>query len=141
MKDKITKVIKEYRAPLIGVGFLLASVIFWYINSYSLRNYGIYSVAIVTDVKYFSRSGEYSKYYFYYNGKKYEGESKTDNLIKKDDIGKRYFVKFEKKNPNSNGLQAKKPVPDCITEVPPEGWDTIPKCMNEHGKDTLKSQE
>jgi hypothetical protein len=37
-------------------------------------------------------------------------------------------VRFLKEDPSHCGIIADKPVPDCIKEVPPEGWSEIPHC-------------
>jgi hypothetical protein len=62
-------------------------------------------------------------------GRKYEGRNNTGNLTTKKDIGRRFFVRFLKEDPTRCGLIADKPVPDCIKEVPPEGWSEIPHCL------------
>jgi hypothetical protein len=135
MKARIIKIIKKYHAPLIGLGLLLAIHIGERIYSYPYRKYGIYTVCTITDVrKTGGRVGRSSFFYFFYKGKKYDGRTVTGDLTTKKDIGRRFFVRFLKEDPSHCGIIADKPVPDCIKEVPPEGWEIIPKCMDDNGR-------
>ncbi|MDR0605080.1 MAG: hypothetical protein LBG80_12325 [Bacteroidales bacterium] len=128
MKNKIIGFVKKYHAPLIGLGILILVCLIGYMyNYYPVNKYGIYTVGTVTDVKRTGgRVGPSCFFYFYYKGKRYEGSNPTN--LKKKDIGKRFYVQFLKDNPNRCGLEDNKPVPDCIKEVPPEGWAEIPHC-------------
>lgn len=40
----------------------------------------------------------------------------------------RYFMKFLPSDPEVNEIYWDKPVPDCIGNIPPKGWEEIPKC-------------
>jgi hypothetical protein len=129
MKEKVIRFVKKYRVPLTGLGILIVIHIGASIYSYPLEKYGIYSVATITEVSKYSRGGRISYFYFYYQGKKYEDSDLTEDLITKRDIGRRFYVKFLKDNPNRCYIpDDKQPVPDCIKEVPPEGWTEIPHC-------------
>jgi hypothetical protein len=132
MNSKIRRIIKKHHAPLIGLAILIIVCLVGYMtNYYPVHKYGIYTVGTVTDVK---RTGGYvgtsCYFYFYYMGKRYEGRNATE--LKKKDIGKRFYVQFLKNNPNRCGC-SDRPVPDCIKDVPPEGWEIIPHCMDEDG--------
>ena len=132
MKIKINK---KHHALLVVIGFLIVICIVGYMYNYPVNKYGIYTIAVITDVKYQGgRVGKSGFYYFYYQGNRYTGENITGDLITKNDIGKRFFVQFLKENPNRCGICADKPVPDCITKAPPEGWEVIPKCRGDDGE-------
>ncbi|TAE19032.1 MAG: hypothetical protein EAZ95_02745 [Bacteroidetes bacterium] len=49
-------------------------------------------------------------------------EGRFHNISK----GKRYLIKFSKKELWISELQVKYPVPDCVKEAPSEGWEDIP---------------
>lgn len=68
----------------------------------------------------------YYIYYFEYKGKSYKGRFnfQKEYPIKKDI---RYFVLFSPLKPSKIPvLMQPYPVPDSITEAPPEGWKEIP---------------
>jgi hypothetical protein len=137
LKSRTIRIIKKYRTPLIGLGSLILIGLIGETYMYSciyypVNKYGIYTVATVTNVKRTGVGVAPSCYYcFYYKGKKYEGEDAT--VLKKKDIGKRFYVHFLKESPNRCLMLADKSVPDCITKVPPEGWEVIPTCVSENG--------
>jgi hypothetical protein len=129
MKEKIIRFVKKYRAPLTGLVILIVIYTGTSIYDYPLHKHGIYSVATITDViAPGARVGRSSDFYFYYQEKKYEATAVTRDLITRQDIGRRFYIKFLKDNPNRCYILSNKPVPDCIKEVPPEGWTEIPHC-------------
>jgi hypothetical protein len=71
--------------------------------------------------------GRYINYYFFVDGKKYEKSNKTLSLIPS---GGRYWVQFEPNNPDLNSIRTSEIVPDCISEVPSNGWEEKPSCQD-----------
>jgi hypothetical protein len=134
MKAGIIRTIKKYHAPLIGLGILIIIYIATSIDRYPLHRYGIYSVATVTDISKYHKGGRDCSFYFFYRGKIYRNQSTTRILLPGRDTGRRFYVKFLKDNPSRSYILDEKPVPDCIKEPPPEGWQVIPHCMDGNGK-------
>ena len=74
------------------------------------------------------------EYTFSFNGEDYHSEQFVDNnlrnkgfhLLKKEYIGKKFLVKFIKRNPNYSELLIDNPIKDSTLISPSEGWDKIP---------------
>ena len=108
-------------------------VVHYFYELRRIEKEGIYSIGFVTDYQYRSRTS----YHFYYKGIKYN-DGYTIGIFTTKDIGKRFFVQFLKDDPDKCVLFHKK-VPDYLTEAPPEGWETIPKRVDEKLK-TIKKE-
>lgn len=65
-------------------------------------------------------------YYFMVHGKRYESSKYPENEFIKEKDG-RYYLEFLPTDPSVNRILWDQPVPDHITEAPPEGWSKIPK--------------
>lgn len=97
----------------------------------SVRENGIYSVATVTNIR-IARNGWKVIVEYTYKGNINKGEGLNDiSDFKLTDVGKRYFVKFQKEQPDGNHILIPNiEVPDSIQSVPPEGWSEV--WMQEH---------
>lgn len=83
--------------------------------------YGIpYKYNIIPD-------GNELEYYYFVKGEKYK-QSQSDYPCDKpkQSLQKRFYIMFNPDNPKNSKLLLDFPVPDSITEAPPEGWDKIP---------------
>ena len=47
-------------------------------------------------------------------------------IIDRGQIGRKYFVIYDKMDSNINDLFVCCPVPDTLIDIPKEGWDKIP---------------
>lgn len=65
-------------------------------------------------------------YYFIVSEKRYEASRYPENKVINERDG-RYFLEFLPSDPTVNRILWDQPVPDHITEAPPEGWAEIPK--------------
>jgi hypothetical protein len=88
-----------------------------------LNKYGKYTISYTYGT--YKAGGVYKvKCYYFVNGVRYNrGFSK--NLDTK--IPGRYYLKYSTNNPETSEIYLDKPVPSRIKDVPPEGWDKIPK--------------
>ena len=85
---------------------------------------GVYSLGLVTEFRNETRSDHY-RYTFQYGGEMYKSRYYYDGIHL--EVGKHYFLIIDPENPNYNNfLLPIFPVPDNITEAPPEGWKELP---------------
>lgn len=87
---------------------------------------GLYSIGKVTDFRKETRS-HYYKYSFYFNNKLYKASCYCGGSSSSLHIDQKYFIILNPEKPWSyNYLLYSYPVPDSITEAPPEGWKELP---------------
>jgi|SRR5690606_5939691 len=85
---------------------------------------GVYSIAHITDFRKEVRSWHY-RYYFNFQGKTYKSRSYYTRIDLV--VGKNYFLLIDPKYPDLNNILLQPfPVPDSITEAPPQGWKELP---------------
>lgn len=105
---------------------LLISVIIGYVynNSKKLEKFPMYSIGIVKKFQK-SRGAPSIFYEFNVNNKMYK---EFDNItyIDKKLIGKRFLVKFYKKDPSLSEILLYYPISDTSIVAPSEGWKEIP---------------
>ncbi|MCE7864794.1 MAG: hypothetical protein DYG99_14740 [Bacteroidetes bacterium CHB5] len=86
-----------------------------------------YSYTVGTTIGYRKTSkGTLIDYKISVNNIEYDG---TRDMLKynPNTKGGRYYVKFLPSDPTINRILWDQPVPDHITEAPPDGWSEIPK--------------
>ncbi len=69
--------------------------------------------------------GSYVKYYIEINGKRYEGSAKSLGL---NSNGSKYWVQFDATDPNHNVIRTNEEVPECVIDIPANGWEEKPSC-------------
>lgn len=85
---------------LILVLWIFSTVIYNTVTNYRLLNNGIKTSAVVYEKKYVGSKGTLlTKYYFIWNGKKYYGESTSDDSIA---VGDSLLVYFFENDPTVN---------------------------------------
>ena len=85
---------------------------------------GIYTIGTTVGRDVTSK-GVYIDYFFVFGNSEYSGSRQPENYNVMEEGG-RYFVIFIKEDPDNNRILWDKPVPEHITESPPEGWEEIP---------------
>lgn len=81
-----------------------------------------YTIGITTA----SEGGGWVGYKYFINGVEFDGTQKSLKFSPDKNKG-RYYVQFSSKSPDVSTILWDQPVPDHITEAPPEGWAEIPK--------------
>ncbi|WP_299434127.1 hypothetical protein [uncultured Maribacter sp.] len=85
----------------------------------------LYSIGIVKES--YAIIGYFAYDYIYtYKNKLYK---KTGSSNKKQDVGKRFIVKFSKENPVNSELILTLPICDTTLTAPELGWKKIPKYL------------
>ena len=109
----------------IGLILLIGFLLFIGLKrSYNLKKNPMYTIGVIKKIE-GSRGGPSIIYEYHVNNKLY---SAINDINYKDMklIGKRYFVKFYKKNPKTSELLLYSPVSDTFKNVPLNGWDNLP---------------
>ena len=109
----------------IGLILLIGFLLFIGLKrSYNLKRNPMYTIGVIKRIE-GSKGGPGIIYEYHVNNKLY---SAINDISYKDMklIGKRYFVKFYKKNPKASELLLYSPVSDTFKNVPIGGWDNIP---------------
>ncbi len=117
---------KKYRTVIIIIGILIILSVIGFGNTWYIQSNGIYSIAVVRNIK-GTRGGVSADSYYIYNGMKYQTHG-VSGILQYSDEGKRFYIQFLASNPKRCKLHTDQPVPDCIGDPPPEGWKEIPKC-------------
>lgn len=114
----------KFNQAIIGI-VIIAIFIFIGINrSLNLNKDPKYTVGIVK--KFLDGRGGRSIIFEYnVNNKLYKG-SNSINFKDQSLVGKKFTVKFFKKNPNTAKLLLNFPVPDTLKTIPINGWDELP---------------
>ena len=113
------------------LSFILFGVIISIIRGIKLENSHMYTIGQLYKIGGGGRSSPSLYYKYNINNKLFNviHSQVTKNKIfsSKAEIGKRYYVKFEKDNPKNSEMLTDYPVPDSIKEAPVNGWDTLPR--------------
>lgn len=125
--------LKKYKYWVLA---LFLGVIFFNVMSYLAKKRkeemihtfksGVYSIGQITDFKTETRS-DYYRYSFYFKNKLYKSRCHCGGGSSSLTIGQNYFLVLNPEKPiDNNFLLYSLPVPDSITEAPPEGWKELP---------------
>jgi len=106
---------------IILIVFLAILIFIGLSRSSHLKNNPRYTVGVVKKFTPNGRAGRSIIYDYYINNKLYSG-SNNINFIEKKLIGKRYIVKFYKRNPNTSAIMLNLHVPDTLKCIPLDGW-------------------
>jgi|GEM_PF-2613525 len=125
---------RKKRNYLLAAGVLIVLIIggnYSYRADKSVRENGIYSIATITSIK-IARNGWKVIVVYPYMDILNTGEGLNDiKDFDMNDLGKRYFIKFQKEHPNGNHvLIPTVKVPDSIQSAPLLGWSEA--WMNVH---------
>jgi len=94
-------------------------------NRVILNKEGVYSIG-TTIGSHSTSKGVYVDYAFSFKGLNYTGSRQPESFNPIRSKG-RYLVLVHPKDPTINRILWDQPVPDHITEAPPDGWSEIPK--------------
>lgn len=138
-KEKIAKYL------ILASIIIIAIRIFYYKKNIAPKFHEniIYSGAILKDFSYF-KGGRSINYIFIWKGNIYKG-STTDGLYNttKSDIGKKFVVKINSKEPDYSKILTNYRLSDSIL-LPEEGWqkiEDVPYILNANEKESMWPRE
>ena len=109
-------------------GYVLITSCFLFIVIIAVRQtiylwlFPCYTIAIPVEIYYDGHMNRQLVYKYTVNGKIYNRQEEFQG----GDIGKKYYVKFSRRDPNVSDFLENRPVPDSIKIVPTNGWAKIP---------------
>ncbi|QLH31493.1 MAG: hypothetical protein HWD62_02750 [Cyclobacteriaceae bacterium] len=109
-------------AKYVLVVVILAPIVFAVNKDLSRKFNAKYTIGVTTG----SEGGGWVGYSYIVNDVGYDG-TRRSLKFSPDKRGGRYYVEFSSKSPGISTILWDQPVPDRITEAPPEGWSAIPK--------------
>lgn len=118
------------RNKLLLFGIIIFFILMISYNIYEkkvLDSEGVYSIARIVNVE-GARSGKKVTISYLFRNKIIENSYIEDvTRISKNDIGKRYLIKFRREDADGDfDLFFDKTVPDSVQAAPSEGWEKLP---------------
>lgn len=109
-------------AKYVLIAVILTPIVIAVNRNLSRKNNAKYTIGVTTG----SEGGGWVGYTYIVSDVEYDG---TERSLKfsPDKKGGRYYVQFSSKSPDISTIIWDQPVPDHITEAPPDGWLEIPK--------------
>lgn len=123
-KEKLSKYYLMSIVIFIVITFLYGR----FVTIPKFKERGRYTIGIFNDYSPTKGGGNYVVFTYSINYKLFKERSKaSDDDFTKDDIGKRFLVKYVEGEEDLSYLLLKYPVPDSIKSAPPNGWKELPE--------------
>ena len=121
-KKKLNKI-----GIFLFLSFILIGIIISFTKMIKLEKSHLFTIGVLNKIGFASIKVSTPVYYSYYFKNKRYDMTGTDATNTKLEVGKRYYVKLEKNNPENSVLMVEHLVSDSIKEAPPGGWEKLPE--------------
>ena len=122
--ERKKRIWNKFTPATLLIVVILGSIIYGSKEASELNENAAYTIGTTVKTYWTVAYGQWVIYSYWVEGNRYTGNSRYIESTKVP--GGKYYVKFNKKDPEESVFVQDKPVPDTIKIAPEKGWEKIP---------------